>query len=209
MKKTDKQKYLTEKEYQAFLNSIKDEYLYTFFFLMGNLGLRVGEAIRLRRCDINLDEEYIKIPTLKQDGKKGINKGSIKQGELPATYIDIPIDDEISKILSNHIKRFNIKGQQWLFSNKNNHLPKWKAQRYFKKYAKKAGLDKVLSIHSLRHYRGVSAYKGLKDIRAVQLLLRHKNINSTQTYTTMDLDAKRELTNKLKIIKKEVAIWKI
>lgn len=204
MKKTDKQKYLSDTEYQAFLNVINSEYLYTLFFLMGNLGLRVGEAIRLRVSDINFNEKYIKIPTLKQDGKKGESKGSIKQGELPATYIDIPIDDEFIKTLKPFFDKQKQKRQGWLFPYKGSHFPRWLAQRKFKKYAKKAGLDARLSIHSLRHYKGTSSYRAFKDVRAVQLLLRHRSINSTYRYTTMDLEAKRELIDKLKIIKKEV-----
>lgn len=203
MRKTEKQKYLTEVEYQAFLNAINSEYLYTLFFLMGNLGLRVGEAIRLRVCDINFEKKYMTIPTLKQEGGKGMAKGSIKQGELPKTYIDIPIGDEVAKVLRTYLEKQTYKGQEWLFLYNGSHLPRWLAQRKFKKYAKKAGLDKVLSVHSLRHYKGVSSYKFFKDIRAVQLLLRHRNINSTYVYTSMDLDAKRELVDKLKTIKKE------
>jgi len=206
MRKTDKQKYLTVDQYKKFLVSINNLYFYVLFYIIGNYGLRVGEAIRLRIQDVNFDSKYIKIPTLKQDRH---GKGSLAYGKLPDTYIDMPLDDKTALLLLKFIDYIKMPKNEWLFPYKKgyykgknilSHIPKWLIQRKFKKYAKQAGLDPVYSVHSLRHYKGVSVYKNFKDIRAVQLLLRHKNINSTVIYTTMSLEDKRDLFDKLLII---------
>lgn len=205
IKKTDKQKYLTKEQFSRFLEDIKNPYFYTLFYVIGNYGLRVGEAIRLRIQDIDFNNKYIKIPTLKQDK----NKGSLEYGKLPETYIDMPLDKKTAFLLSNFVKIVKMPKGDWLFPYKANyykgknklaHIPKWLVQRKFKHYAKQAGLDSAYSVHSLRHYKGISIYKNLKDIRAVQLLLRHKNINSTVIYTTMSLEDKREMFDKIMII---------
>jgi integrase len=205
MSKTEKEKYLTVEQYQQFLSVISNLYYYTLFYVIGNYGLRVGEAIRLRIQDINFESKYIKIPTLKQDR----NKGRLPHGKLPNTYIDMPLDDKTAILLEKYIDYIKTLKTEWLFPYKTryymgkhrlSHIPKWLIQRKFKLYAKQARLDSAYSVHSLRHYKGVSIYNNLKDIRAVQLLLRHKNINSTVIYTTMSLEDKRDLFDKIMII---------
>ncbi|MBL7141985.1 tyrosine-type recombinase/integrase [Patescibacteria group bacterium] len=56
-------------------------------------------------------------------------------------------------------------------------------QRLVKKYAKVAGLTKRITPHSLRHSYGTDLLAGGADLRAVQELLGHKNITTTQIYT--------------------------
>lgn len=197
--KTSKQKYLNQEEYAALLKVIREQQDYMLFFLLGNLGLRVGEAVRLRKQDIDQRKCYVRIPTLKCGMHKGEKHGCLPRGRLPKVYHDMPVATLVMQMLLQYIKQFKIK--TWLFPDQDKcHVPTWKAQRKFKRYARQAGLDKVYSVHALRHYKGVTAYQQLKDIRAVQLLLRHKNINSTVTYTTMDLEGKRQLIDVLPIV---------
>lgn len=167
-------------------------------YLLGNLGLRVGEGIRLRVTDVDFVNKCLHTPTLKQGKQKGVVKGSLPDGQLPETYIDLPLDDLTIKMLKHYIKTYAPKN--WLFPWKGSHLPQRKARGLFKHYAATARLDPCYSVHSLRHFKGVVAYAALGDIRAVQLLLRHKSIASTQCYTEMSLDAKRKLSEKVKPI---------
>lgn len=163
---------------------------------MGNLGLRIGEVVRLQVKHIDRQNKAIKVPTLKQEGKKGINHGRIKRGDIPKTLIEIPISDIMLKNIMDYVK--DHKRTSWIFPYSDGlPIPEWLVRRTFKKAVKKANLNPIYSPHSLRHCRGVKAYKQVKDIRAVQALLRHKNINSTVVYTHLDLDTKREITDKL------------
>ncbi len=190
-RKTERQKYLDATEYAALLGAITDSAHYLLFYLLGNLGLRVGEGVRLRAEDVDHTHYAVRVPTLKADRRAG-RSGCIRRGELPKTYIDLPIDATTSGFLRAYVRRRRIHG--WLFPWPDGlHIPEWRAKKLFKVYAAKAGLDPIYSIHALRHYRGTALYGQLKDVRAVQSLLRHRSISSTEVYAHVDLDLKREL----------------
>ena len=202
--KTSRQKYLTEDEYKRLLGVIRNERDYVLFFLCGNLGLRVGELVRLRVSDIMKDETgfYLKIPTLKRGGVKGKVKGSIQRGELPKAYEDIPLSSDLAsirEILSKYISKYKIK--DWIFPYKGLHLPEYTVARYFKSYARKVGMDPRYSIHSLRHFKGFYTYKMKTDLRAVQILLRHRDIKTTAIYADANLDSKRKIVEGLELFR--------
>ncbi|MFH1398987.1 MAG: tyrosine-type recombinase/integrase [Candidatus Woesearchaeota archaeon] len=208
-KKAEREKYIILEEFKALLLAARDnDRDYMMLYLTGNLGLRVGELIRLRRQDFHYKEKYISIPTLKQETKVGSSKGTIKQGELPKKYIDIPLDEGMTEKIKEYIINHRIMG--WLFLDnekvrgaaraKRSHVPDWKAKRIFKKYARKAKLNPHYSIHSLRHFKGIETYKQFKDIRAVMVMLRHRSPRSSYVYTTMDLEGKRTLIKDMKVI---------
>lgn len=208
-KKLEREKYIILEEFKTLLQASKvSDRDYMMLYIAGNLGLRVGELIRLRKQDFHYKEKYISIPTLKQETKVGAPKGTIKQGELPKKYIDIPLDEGMVEKIKEYIINCEIIG--WLFPDnekikratkaRRSHVPDWKAKRIFKKYARKAQLNPHYSIHSLRHFKGIETYKQLKDIRAVIIILRHRNPRSSYGYTTMDLEGKRTLMKDIKVI---------
>lgn len=198
LNKSARQKYLTQDEFERLLKTTTKPRDWLLLFLTGNLGLRVSEVVRLRVQDFDWLGGYVRVPTLKQEGHRGIHKGSILRGELPATYEDIPAPEELLSIVKVYI---GIRKTGWLFLATNGqHIDALTGRRAFKHWAKKAGLLPVYSIHCLRHYRGVSVYKEYRDIYAVKTLLRHKNIGSSQVYVAMDLDDKRNLTSKLPVV---------
>jgi len=200
-RKTSRQKYLTEDEYKRLLGAIRNERDYVLFFLCGNLGLRVGELVRLRISDIMKDEKgfYLKIPTLKRGSKKGVRRNRLERGELPKAYEDIPISQSSVDLIFRYIKKYKVKN--WLFPYESLHIPEYTVARYFKTYTRKAGLDSGYSIHALRHFRGIHIYKYKGDLKAVQTLLRHKHLETTSIYADMDLDSKRRVIENIEDIK--------
>ena len=203
-KKTSRQKYLTEDEYKRLLGVIRNERDYVLFFLCGNLGLRVGELVRLRVSDIMKDEKgyYLKIPTLKRGVVKGKVKGTIQRGELPKTYEDIPLSSDLApirEILNKYILKYKIKS--WIFPYRGLHLPEYTVARYFKSYVRKAGLDPRYSIHALRHFKGFCTYKQTVDLKSVQILLRHRDIKTSSIYADANLDSKRKIVEGLELFR--------
>jgi len=200
-KPSKREKYLEPGEFRRLLEHAGNEKWYMLLYITGNLGLRVGETVRLRKEDFHFKDGFINVPTLKQGGhKKGEGpKGKIKRGELPEVYDAITMPDAFLNRVQIYFENYKVK--TWIFIERDKlHIPEWKAQRIFKTVAALAGLNPRYSIHALRHCRGIAVYKEYKDIRAVQTLLRHRNINSSVVYTEMDLAAKRELTDNLDVV---------
>jgi integrase len=70
------------------------------------------------------------------------------------------------------------------------------AQRIFKFYAKRAGLNQAYSMHALRHTRGTELYRKHRDLKLVQTALGHANLETTSIYMhTVEVDEKLAATD--------------
>jgi len=200
-KKSLKRKHITEEEFKKLLETTDKIRDYILLFICGNFGLRVGELVRLRASDIVNENNnyYLRVPTLKRNIKKGIIKGSIKRGHLPETYEEIPFPSEkVLDLVKKYIEKYKIK--DWLFPWKGSHLPEYTARRIFKRCARKIGLNPEYSIHSLRHFKGYQIYKSKTDLKAVQTILRHKSIRTTEVYAEADLETKKKILENVPVI---------
>ena len=143
----------------------------TMVLVMYSAGLRVSELINLEKRSINFEEKLI---TLKGKGNK--------ERFVPLNYIAL---EYLNNYLSQNKNNKVFPKSKYLFINKKDGKPL--TRQYFfvelNKYAKRAGIDKKISPHTLRHSFATHLLENGADLRVVQELLGHSKIETTQIYT--------------------------
>ena len=187
VKETGRRKSITEKEYKSILDLASSNLRDWFFlYLVGNWGLRVGEAIRLKVEDFKIKEAIVRVPRIKIKGK-----GRLERGEVSGRYDEMPFDYRPSEYLERYLNTYNIR-EGWVFQgNGNKHISESRAQKIFYHYVKQIKVK--ASIHSLRHYKGYSIYDKTTDVLAVKAVLRHKSIRSSEVYTEPTLELRKKI----------------
>lgn len=136
-------------------------------FMYGS-GSRVSEVVKLKVDDINMKERTATIR-----GGKG-NKDRV-----------IIISKNWLKDLKKYLKKKKIKSE-FVFSKKNGkNLSTDTVQRIVRKSSKKAGITKHITPHCLRHSHATHLLEAGTNIRYIQALLGHSNLNTTQIYTNV------------------------
>ena len=140
-------------------------------------GLRVSELVNLKISSLFLDVEFIKVIG-KGDKERLVPIGSqaIKQIRLyqDNVRVHVPIQkgEEDMLFLNRRGKRLT---RMYVFT-------------VIKACAEKIGLQKVISPHTLRHSFATHLIEGGADLRAVQEMLGHASITTTEIYTHLDRD---------------------
>jgi len=148
---------------------------------MYSCGLRVSELVNLRISCLFLDVGFIRVIG------KGDKERLVPIGSEAIRYINIYRND-----IRVHIK---IKpGQEdFLFLNRRgSKLSRVMIFLMLKELAQKAGINKNLSPHTLRHSFATHLVEGGADLRAVQEMLGHESITTTEIYTHLDREYLRE-----------------
>ncbi|MDU1891881.1 MAG: site-specific tyrosine recombinase XerD [Dysgonomonas sp.] len=143
-------------------------------------GLRISELTKLRFSDLFFQEGFIKVE----------GKGS-KQRLVPISNVAI---NEIEKYLL-YRKHLDIKkgSEDILFlSNRGTAISRIMVFHFIKVYVEQAGIKKTVSPHTFRHSFATHLLEGGANIRAIQLMLGHERITTTEIYTHMDKDYLRQ-----------------
>ncbi len=139
-------------------------------------GLRVSELTSLRFSDLYLDEGFIKV-----EGKGG------KQRLVPISPVAIK---EIKNYL---IDRHQIKVKKGFedilfLSRRGTSLSRIMIFHMIKEYTELAGVKKTVSPHTFRHSFATHLLEGGANLRAIQQMLGHEKITTTEIYTHIDRD---------------------
>ena len=145
------------------------------FELIYGAGLRITEAISLRTEQIDREKEAIVVT-----GKRGKTRW-IPLPEQTLVWINRYLA-ESRPLLSNRISPYMI------VSNRGNQMNRSVAFLNLEKYQKLAGIGADVTPHILRHSYAVHLLRGGADLRAVQELLGHESIGTTQVYTQLELE---------------------
>lgn len=143
-------------------------------------GLRISELTKLKFSDLFFEEGFIKVE----------GKGS-KQRLVPISHTAI---NEIQKYLY-YRKEIDVKKgyEDALFlSNRGTSISRIMVFHFIKQYAEQAGIKKTISPHTFRHSFATHLLEGGANIRAIQLMLGHEKITTTEIYTHMDREYLRQ-----------------
>ena len=147
------------------------------FELIYSCGLRVSEAVSLTVNSIFLDEAILRI--IGKGGKERI----VPLGEIAENWLRKYID-EARPALS---KRGGTLVDHLFLNNRGTALSRKGMWKRFRAIAQSESLDSS-KLHTLRHSFATHLLKGGADLRAVQELLGHADISTTQVYTHLDVD---------------------
>ena len=153
----------------------------TMLELLYATGLRVSELVGLRMGQVNLNQGVVRV----------VGKG--RRERL------VPLGDEAQDWLSEFVtgpRADILRGRQTdrLFPTARSDSMTRQAFWYnIKRYAKKAGVSKKLSPHTVRHAFATHLLNHGADLRVVQLLLGHSDVSTTQIYTHVAQERMKEL----------------
>ena len=140
-------------------------------------GLRVSELINLKISNVKFLEKYIKITG--KGNKERLTPISQKCLKLLSIYINEIRIHQIIKNGNDDIVFLNNRGSQ---------LSREMIFTIVKKLTEKSGIKKNVSPHTFRHSFATHLIEGGADLRAVQEMLGHENITTTEIYTHLDND---------------------
>lgn len=143
-------------------------------------GLRVSELINLKLSNLYVVEQFVRV----------MGKGS-KERLVPISPRAL---EELNYWFSMRNEMSIKPGEEdYVFLNRRgHHLTRTMILIMIKRYAAEAGIKKTISPHTLRHSFATSLLEGGADLRAIQAMLGHESIGTTEIYTHIDTSTLRQ-----------------
>lgn len=143
-------------------------------------GLRVSELTNLKLSNLYIEEQYIRV----------MGKGS-KERLVPISPRAL---DELNYWFADrNVMKIKPGEEDYVFLNRRGqHLTRTMILIMIKRYAIEAGIKKTISPHTLRHSFATSLLEGGADLRAIQAMLGHESIGTTEIYTHIDTSTLRQ-----------------
>lgn len=148
--------------------------------MLFSCGLRVSELVTLKLSDLYLDERFIRV----------LGKGN-KERLVPIS--PRAIDELYMWFDQRNAMKIKPGEEDYVFLNRRGaHLTRTMVLIFIKDYARDAGIRKTISPHTLRHSFATSLLEGGADLRAIQAMLGHESIGTTEIYTHVSTKTLRE-----------------
>ncbi len=143
-------------------------------------GLRVSELTNLKLSNLYIEEQYIRV----------MGKGA-KERLVPISPRAL---DELNYWFADrNVMKIKPGEEDYVFLNRRgHHLTRTMILIMIKRYALDAGILKTISPHTLRHSFATSLLEGGADLRAIQAMLGHESIGTTEIYTHIDTSTLRQ-----------------
>lgn len=157
---------LSMEEIFSIFKSIKNPKHRMMIMLIYSAGLRISEAVNLKVSDIDVNRKLIRVAQAK--GKK----------DRYTLLSDIALT-----ALTHYYQAYE--PQEWLFEGgkEGRHITERSIQNVFDRACTKAGIQKEVSVHTLRHSFATHLLEAGTDLRYIQELLGHQSSKTTEIYT--------------------------
>lgn len=138
-------------------------------------GLRVSELVGLKLSDLFFDEGFIRVTG------KGDKQRFVPISRITQKYINLYIKGNRTKVT--HIPAFS---DTVFLNRRGKQLTRVMIFTIIKRLAEKIGLKKTISPHTFRHSFATHLLENGADLRAIQLMLGHESITTTEIYMHVD-----------------------
>lgn len=182
-------KVLTESEIEALLNAPdrstpEGDRDIAMLELLYATGLRVSELVTLPVSGLNLDVGFVRVIG------KGSKERVVPLGEIASDAIRHHLRDGRPRLLATA----GGTPSEWLFiTRRGRPMTRQGFWKNIKRYAQLAGLRSDVSPHKLRHSFATHLLKHGADLRALQSMLGHSSVSTTQIYTEVSRTRMKEL----------------
>jgi len=158
---------------------IRDRAMLEFLYATG---IRVSELIGLTQSDLMEGEGFVRV------FGKGSKERIVPVGDVAVNFVKL-YRREVRPSLAR--KKFG--GDVLFLSMRGRPLTRVAVWKILKEYVRKAGIQKNVSPHTLRHSFATHLLEGGADLRSVQEMLGHVDISTTQIYTHLDREYLKEV----------------
>jgi integrase/recombinase XerD len=169
---------LTREEMKKLFGGVSNDKSRLMLMTLYSSGIRVSELVKLKWKDLELDQKIAWVRA---------GKGSKDRM--------IILSDAI-------IRKLAVLGREseYVFPGRNGPLTTRNIQEIVKRAAAKAGIDKKITPHTLRHSFATHLLEAGNDIRLIQELLGHSNLQTTQIYTHVSSEQKRKVVSPMDVL---------
>jgi site-specific recombinase XerD len=170
------------------LKAVPDLRMRTLFITIYAAGLRVSEAVKLTARDIDSARMVLAIRQTK--GRKD-------------RYV--MLSEQLLGILRDYWKQAHLEHLLFPGPNPSRPITTRSVERACRRAAEVAGLDKSITVHTLRHSFATHLLEQGVDIHVIQDLLGHRNIASTTRYARVAINTIRQIQSPLELLNMEIA----
>ena len=144
-------------------------------------GLRVSELTELRISNLHFDEDFIKVVG-KGSKERLVPIGREAQNQVMTYLTQVRVHQTIQRGFEDHV----------FLNRRGKSLTRVMIFHMVKDLAERAGIGKNISPHTFRHSFATELVEGGADLRAVQEMLGHESILTTEIYTHLNREFLRD-----------------
>jgi len=150
--------------------------------LLYSSGLRVAELVGLDLVDLDFDAEMVKVRG------KGDKERLVPVGGQAVAAVRRYLPERLRLLARGRERGRPVDDAALFLNNRGRRLTTRSVERLVTRYAQRAGIQVAVTPHALRHSFATHLLEMGADLRAVQELLGHASLSTTQKYTHLDLD---------------------